>query len=188
MSTEHGDNELELGPDDILVDGLIKKGIKNQSELEVAIGDGMEFTIHGDLKSKNKKTKTLMNNVKVSNRQKIFRFFFLVSLSLHLQKLHEKKSVTLFIYFFMIFLLRQNKSIFIVLLFFVFIVLLSMEFSIDPPLSKSSKTNDTHTHTNPYITQLHNTHMFAHEMYTHAHLHKTLSSDDWRYDKSSIRH
>ncbi|XP_031636806.1 sodium channel protein para isoform X42 [Contarinia nasturtii] len=65
MSTEHGDNELELGPDDILVDGLIKKGIKNQSELEVAIGDGMEFTIHGDLKSKNKKTKTLLNNAKM---------------------------------------------------------------------------------------------------------------------------
>lgn len=65
MSTEHGDNELELGPDDILVDGLIKKGIKNQGELEVAIGDGMEFTIHGDLKSKNKKTKTLLNNAKV---------------------------------------------------------------------------------------------------------------------------
>lgn len=67
MSTEHGDNELELGPDDILVDGLIKKGIKNQSELEVAIGDGMEFTIHGDLKSKSKKAKTLLNNAKVHN-------------------------------------------------------------------------------------------------------------------------
>ncbi|XP_055302528.1 sodium channel protein para isoform X16 [Sitodiplosis mosellana] len=53
------------GPDDILVDGLIKKGIKNQGELEVAIGDGMEFTIHGDLKSKNKKTKTLLNNAKM---------------------------------------------------------------------------------------------------------------------------
>lgn len=66
MSTEHGDNELELGPDDILVDGLIKKGIKNQSELEVAIGDGMEFTIHGDLKSKSKKAKTLLNNAKVT--------------------------------------------------------------------------------------------------------------------------
>lgn len=65
MSTEHGDNELELGPEDILVDGLIKKGLKNQGELEVAIGDGMEFTIHGDLKSKNKKTKTLMNSIKV---------------------------------------------------------------------------------------------------------------------------
>lgn len=65
MSTEHGDNELELGPDDILVDGLIKKGVKDQAQLEVAIGDGMEFTIHGDLKTKGKKAKTLMNNVKV---------------------------------------------------------------------------------------------------------------------------
>lgn len=63
MSAEHGDNELELGPDDILVDGLIKKGIKDQSQLEVAIGDGMEFTIHGDIKGK--KGKTLLNNAKV---------------------------------------------------------------------------------------------------------------------------
>lgn len=68
MSTEHGDNELELGPDDILVDGLIKKGIKDQAQLEVAIGDGMEFTIHGDLKNKGKKAKALMNNTKVSAR------------------------------------------------------------------------------------------------------------------------
>lgn len=66
MSAEHGDNEHELGPDDILADGHIKKGIKEQNQLEVAIGDGMEFTIHGDLKNKTKKTKTLMNNVKVS--------------------------------------------------------------------------------------------------------------------------
>lgn len=65
MSTEHGDNELELGPDDILVDGLIKKGVKDQGQLEVAIGDGMEFTIHGDLKTKGKKAKTLLNNAKV---------------------------------------------------------------------------------------------------------------------------
>lgn len=64
MSAEHGDNELELGPDDILVDGLLKKGIKDQSQLEVAIGDGMEFTIHGDLKGK--KGKTILNNAKVS--------------------------------------------------------------------------------------------------------------------------
>lgn len=75
MSTEHGDNELELGPDDILVDGLIKKGLKNQGELEVAIGDGMEFTIHGDLKSKNKKTKTLLNSVRVCGLF-FFRFDF----------------------------------------------------------------------------------------------------------------
>ncbi|XP_037039275.1 sodium channel protein para isoform X7 [Bradysia coprophila] len=63
MSAEHGDNELELGPDELLVDGLIKKGIKDQSQLEVAIGDGMEFTIHGDIKGK--KGKTLLNNAKL---------------------------------------------------------------------------------------------------------------------------
>ncbi|XP_055302527.1 sodium channel protein para isoform X15 [Sitodiplosis mosellana] len=62
--THHNSWIWNEGPDDILVDGLIKKGIKNQGELEVAIGDGMEFTIHGDLKSKNKKTKTLLNNAK----------------------------------------------------------------------------------------------------------------------------
>lgn len=28
----------------------------------MAIGDGMEFTIHGDLKNKGKKNKQLMNN------------------------------------------------------------------------------------------------------------------------------
>ncbi|XP_030244888.1 sodium channel protein para isoform X14 [Drosophila navojoa] len=61
-SEEHGDNELELGHDEILADGLIKKGIKEQTQLEVAIGDGMEFTIHGDMKnSKPKKSKYLNN-------------------------------------------------------------------------------------------------------------------------------
>ncbi|XP_055537079.1 sodium channel protein para isoform X40 [Wyeomyia smithii] len=61
---EHGENELELTPDDILADGLLKKGIKEHNQLEVAIGDGMEFTIHGDLKNKGKKNKQLMNNSK----------------------------------------------------------------------------------------------------------------------------
>jgi voltage-gated sodium channel type II alpha len=64
ISSEHGgDNDLEISGDEILGDGLIKKGKENQ--LEVAIGDGMEFTIHGDLKNKSKKNK-LMNNTKVS--------------------------------------------------------------------------------------------------------------------------
>jgi hypothetical protein len=67
ISSEHGDNELELGADEILADGLLKKGAKDQNQLEVAIGDGMEFTIHGDLKGKGKKGKQLMNNSKVSN-------------------------------------------------------------------------------------------------------------------------
>ncbi|XP_065082661.1 sodium channel protein para isoform X9 [Ochlerotatus camptorhynchus] len=62
---EHGENELELTPDDILADGLLKKGVKEHNQLEVAIGDGMEFTIHGDLKNKGKKNKQLMNNSKV---------------------------------------------------------------------------------------------------------------------------
>ncbi|XP_058457292.1 sodium channel protein para isoform X9 [Malaya genurostris] len=62
---EHGENELELTPDDILADGLLKKGVKEHNQLEVAIGDGMEFTIHGDLTNKGKKNKQLMNNSKV---------------------------------------------------------------------------------------------------------------------------
>ncbi|XP_058457332.1 sodium channel protein para isoform X47 [Malaya genurostris] len=64
ISAEHGENELELTPDDILADGLLKKGVKEHNQLEVAIGDGMEFTIHGDLTNKGKKNKQLMNNSK----------------------------------------------------------------------------------------------------------------------------
>ncbi|XP_055922898.1 sodium channel protein para isoform X10 [Eupeodes corollae] len=65
---EHGDNELELGADELLADGLIKKGIKEQNQLEVAIGDGMEFTIHGDLKNnKSKKSKYLNNSTMIGN-------------------------------------------------------------------------------------------------------------------------
>ncbi|XP_055922939.1 sodium channel protein para isoform X49 [Eupeodes corollae] len=68
ISAEHGDNELELGADELLADGLIKKGIKEQNQLEVAIGDGMEFTIHGDLKNnKSKKSKYLNNSTMIGN-------------------------------------------------------------------------------------------------------------------------
>ncbi|XP_017114861.1 sodium channel protein para isoform X45 [Drosophila elegans] len=68
ISAEHGDNELELGHDEILADGLIKKGIKEQTQLEVAIGDGMEFTIHGDMKNnKPKKSKYLNNATMIGN-------------------------------------------------------------------------------------------------------------------------
>ncbi|XP_048264509.1 sodium channel protein para isoform X6 [Bombus affinis] len=42
-----------------------KKSAKEINQLEVAIGDGMEFTIHGDLKNKLKKGKLCMNNSKV---------------------------------------------------------------------------------------------------------------------------
>ncbi|XP_043072091.1 sodium channel protein para isoform X43 [Drosophila grimshawi] len=61
-SEEHGDNELELGHDEILADSLIKKGIKEQTQLEVAIGDGMEFTIHGDMKNNKPKKSKYLNN------------------------------------------------------------------------------------------------------------------------------
>ncbi|XP_026846103.1 sodium channel protein para isoform X38 [Drosophila persimilis] len=61
-SEEHGDNELELGHDEILADGLIKKGIKEATQLEVAIGDGMEFTIHGDMKNNKPKKSKYLNN------------------------------------------------------------------------------------------------------------------------------
>ncbi|XP_043072090.1 sodium channel protein para isoform X41 [Drosophila grimshawi] len=60
--SEHGDNELELGHDEILADSLIKKGIKEQTQLEVAIGDGMEFTIHGDMKNNKPKKSKYLNN------------------------------------------------------------------------------------------------------------------------------
>lgn len=41
------DTDLELG-DEILVDGMVFRDKKNsKDQLEVAIGDGMEFTIHG---------------------------------------------------------------------------------------------------------------------------------------------
>jgi voltage-gated sodium channel type II alpha len=56
---------LEISGDEILADGMLKKGVK-ENQLEVAIGDGMEFTIHGDLNNKGKKNKQLMNNSKVS--------------------------------------------------------------------------------------------------------------------------
>lgn len=71
MSAEHGDNELELVPDEILADGLVKKGLKEQNQLEVAIGDGMEFTIHGDLKNKTKKAKSMLLNSKVHINEKL---------------------------------------------------------------------------------------------------------------------
>ncbi|XP_023707951.1 sodium channel protein para isoform X14 [Cryptotermes secundus] len=65
---EH-DTDLDLTADEILADGMVyrdKKSPKEQTQLEVAIGDGMEFTIHGDLKNKLKKdSKQLMNNTKV---------------------------------------------------------------------------------------------------------------------------
>ena len=45
------DTDLDLTADEILADGIVyrdKKSPKDQTQLEVAIGDGMEFTIHGE--------------------------------------------------------------------------------------------------------------------------------------------
>ncbi|XP_014251562.1 sodium channel protein para isoform X9 [Cimex lectularius] len=56
----------ELGPDEIRADGMVYRDKKDQ--LEVAIGDGMEFTIHGDLKSKLNKVKNHIGN-SIGNHQ-----------------------------------------------------------------------------------------------------------------------
>ncbi|KAL0119390.1 hypothetical protein PUN28_007715 [Cardiocondyla obscurior] len=57
-----GDLDLADGELDAYRD---KKSVKELNQLEVAIGDGMEFTIHGDLKNKLKRSKLCMNNTKV---------------------------------------------------------------------------------------------------------------------------
>lgn len=54
MSTDQrgGDADNDLNADEILADGIgyrDKKSPKDQTQLEVAIGDGMEFTIHGKI-------------------------------------------------------------------------------------------------------------------------------------------
>ncbi|XP_047506167.1 sodium channel protein para isoform X29 [Pieris napi] len=56
---ERVDNELELGAD--IEDGVLFKDKKLKDQVEVAIGDGMEFTIPGD--NKYKKGNILMNNI-----------------------------------------------------------------------------------------------------------------------------
>ncbi|CAH2049421.1 unnamed protein product, partial [Iphiclides podalirius] len=56
---ERVDNELELGAD--IEDGVLYKDKKLKDQVEVAIGDGMEFTIPGD--NKYKKGKILINNI-----------------------------------------------------------------------------------------------------------------------------
>lgn len=45
VSSERVDNELELGAD--IEDGVLYKDKKLKDQVEVAIGDGMEFTIPG---------------------------------------------------------------------------------------------------------------------------------------------
>ncbi|XP_073989252.1 sodium voltage-gated channel paralytic isoform X5 [Rhodnius prolixus] len=61
------DRDLDdIGPDEIRADGMVYREKKDQ--LEVAIGDGMEFTIHGDLKSKLNKVKNHIGN-SIGNHQ-----------------------------------------------------------------------------------------------------------------------
>lgn len=53
MTTDAHEREtdLDLTADEIVADGIVyrdKKSPKDQTQLEVAIGDGMEFTIHGE--------------------------------------------------------------------------------------------------------------------------------------------
>ncbi|XP_045512245.1 sodium channel protein para isoform X3 [Pieris brassicae] len=59
VSSERVDNELELGAD--IEDGVLFKDKKLKDQVEVAIGDGMEFTIPGD--NKYKKGNILLNNI-----------------------------------------------------------------------------------------------------------------------------
>lgn len=51
VSSERVDNELELGAD--IDDGVLYKDKKLKDQVEVAIGDGMEFTIPGTLLAAN---------------------------------------------------------------------------------------------------------------------------------------
>ncbi|XP_075226668.1 sodium voltage-gated channel paralytic [Lycorma delicatula] len=60
------DTDLDLTTDEILADGMVFRDKKDQ--LEVAIGDGMEFTIHGDLKSKLNRAKNHIGN-SIGNHQ-----------------------------------------------------------------------------------------------------------------------
>lgn len=39
--------ELDIAANEILVDGMLYSGSSKKDELEVTIGEGMEFTIHG---------------------------------------------------------------------------------------------------------------------------------------------
>lgn len=48
LSDLAGETEIELGTDEILADGILRKSSKDLNQLEVAIGEGMEFTIHGE--------------------------------------------------------------------------------------------------------------------------------------------
>ncbi|XP_034241357.1 sodium channel protein para isoform X3 [Thrips palmi] len=61
--------DLDLGADEILADGghVFRDKKSPNTQLEMAIGDGMEFTIHGDLKNKLRKGKFLNNTKAIGN-------------------------------------------------------------------------------------------------------------------------
>lgn len=59
------DGGLEITGDEILADGIIFRDKKSPKDrLEVTIGDGMEFTIHGDSKTNLKRGKNNINKTK----------------------------------------------------------------------------------------------------------------------------
>lgn len=60
------DGGLDIPGDEIIADGILFKDKKSPKDrLEVTIGDGMEFTIHGDPKANLKRGKN-MNNINKS--------------------------------------------------------------------------------------------------------------------------
>ncbi|XP_076261230.1 sodium voltage-gated channel paralytic isoform X19 [Rhynchophorus ferrugineus] len=62
------DGVLDIPDDEILADGIMFKDKKSpKDKLEVTIGDGMEFTIHGDSKTNLKRGKN-MNNINNKNK------------------------------------------------------------------------------------------------------------------------
>ncbi|KAJ2949663.1 hypothetical protein O0L34_g15590 [Tuta absoluta] len=61
VSSERVDNELELGTD--LENAILYEDKKLKDQVEVAIGDGMEFTIPGDNNKYKKGKNILMNNI-----------------------------------------------------------------------------------------------------------------------------
>ncbi|XP_065166084.1 sodium channel protein para isoform X6 [Atheta coriaria] len=62
------DGGLELSGDEILADGIMFRDKKSPKDrLEVTIGDGMEFTIHGDSNTNLKRGKNNINKNKIGN-------------------------------------------------------------------------------------------------------------------------
>ncbi|CAH1103074.1 unnamed protein product [Psylliodes chrysocephalus] len=62
------DGGLDIPGDEILADGMIFKDKKSPKDrLEVTIGDGMEFTIHGDSKTNIKRAKNAISKNKIGN-------------------------------------------------------------------------------------------------------------------------